>query len=119
VISDRPPPQGTPHTTLNGARYGTISAPQKPTKNTAPLTPNASAAEPAEGPLGETAREVTTKTVVEKHPELCDQANDVIFKLETFPRIRTTDDDGTVRFMTEEEIGAQLETAKKVAEANC
>jgi hypothetical protein len=56
---------------------------------------------------------------IEKHPELCDQAKDNVFKLETFPRIRVTDDDGTVRFMTDEEREKQLATAREVAAANC
>ena len=118
VISDRPPPTGTPYTTLNGARYGTsgsIIAPQKQ-----PVAESAVAESPSsEAPTNPPESEPAVKTVVEKRPDLCEQAKDNIFKLETFPRIRTTDDDGTVRFMTEDEISGQLETAKKVAEANC
>jgi len=117
VISDRPPPQGTAYNTLDGARYGTsgsLSAPQKSEANAAV------AEEPAESdPAPEPESNVATTTVVEKRPDLCEQAKDNVFKLETFPRIRTTDDDGTVRFMTEEEVNVQMEMAKKAANAYC
>ena len=118
VISDRPPPTGTPYTTLNGARYGTsgsISAPQKQPVAESEVAEST----PPEAPINSPEPAPAVKTVVEKRPDLCEQAKDNIFKLETFPRIRTTDDDGTVRFMTAEEISSQLETARKVAEANC
>ena len=117
VISDRPPPQGTAYNTLDGARYGTsgsLSAPQKSEANAAVTEERADSNTTAEPETN-----VATATVVEKRPDLCEQARDNVFKLETFPRIRTTDDDGTVRFMTEDEISGQLETAKKVTEANC
>jgi len=60
-----------------------------------------------------------TAAVVEKSPDLCQQATDNIATLETFARIRTTDPDGTVRFLTREEIEGQLAVAKSVAEVNC
>ena len=61
----------------------------------------------------------TRSGVVSPQPDLCDQAQDNIFKLETFPRMRVQDENGEVRFMTDEERSAQLATAYRVRDANC
>ncbi len=116
VMSDRPPPAGTVYTTLNGGEYGaSVNAPSDPNAVSPPAETTASSLNSAPSAASDGNREV----VIEKRPKLCEQAKDNIFKLETFPRMRVTDDDGEVRFMTDEERESQLATAKKVAEANC
>lgn len=120
VVSDRPPSPGTPYTTLNGKKYGAgVNAPGKPSSGAQSPSrtgnqPENKVASSAPGPQSGDGN-----VVIEKRPELCTQAKDNIFKLETFPRMRVKDDDGEVRFMTDEEREKQLATAKKVAEANC
>ena len=118
VISDRPPPPGVPYTLIDADRYGAkanavssvANSDKVGAKNSEPMDTDA---------MNEVGVTSNTTPKVEKRPELCAQAKDNIFKLETFPRIRTTDDDGTVRFMSEKEIEGQLATAKLVADANC
>ena len=119
VISDRPPPQGTAYTTLDGGSYGISGSLRAPAQSSEPAPAPASGFKSNGSTADPDAPQSASRTVVEKRPDLCAQAQDNIFKLETFPRIRTTDDDGTVRFMTEEEIAGQLATAKVVADANC
>ena len=117
VISDRPPPLGVPYTVIDADRYGAkanvVAAPPPPNNEQAPREPSS--------PVGDrqSAGAVGTRIEIEKHPELCDQAKDAIFQLETFARVRVTDDDGTVRFMTDEERAEQLARAREVANANC
>ena len=117
VISDRPPPLGVPYTVIDADRYGAktnaVSAPPPPN--------NEQAQRERSSPVGDRqgAGGGGTRVEIEKHPELCDQARDAIFQLETFARVRVTDDDGTVRFMTDEERAKQLARAREVANANC
>ena len=117
VISDRPPPLGVPYTVIDADRYGAkanvVAAPPPPNNEQAQREPSS--------PVGDrqSAGAVGTRIEIEKHPELCDQAKDAIFQLETFARVRVTDDDGTVRFMTDEERAEQLARAREVANANC
>ena len=117
VISDRPPPLGVPYTVIDADRYGAkanvVAAPPPPNKE--------QAQKETSSPVGDrqSAGGGGTRIEIEKHPELCDQAKDAIFQLETFARVRVTDDDGTVRFMTDEERAEQLARAREVANANC
>jgi hypothetical protein len=124
VVSDRPPPEGTPFTEISN--QFTPMRRKEALRNTpaskasgSSMTSRSSSSGNAESTGNAEAATEEPQARVERHPELCRQANDNIFKLETFPRIRVTDADGTVRFMTDEERNAQLETARKVAEANC
>lgn len=111
VISDRAPPHGVPYTTLNNARYGV----DRRGKNNASVSPDVDAAPNAKTLVAELP---AATVVIEKRPELCERARDNVFKLETFPRIRV-EQDNEVRFMTDEERAQQLETARKVVDANC
>ncbi|MCH1602062.1 MAG: DUF4124 domain-containing protein [Luminiphilus sp.] len=119
VLSDRPPETGTPYTEV-GVDTGFRRYP-KPvaTETTQPggQAPTGSAS--ASPRASSNGAEANPTKVVEAHPALCEQAEDNIFKLETFPRMRVRDDDGEVRFMTDEERATQLATAYKVRDANC
>jgi len=120
VMSDRPPPAGTPYTVINAERYGANTNVVSPVTN--PASNPASADTKREygsegGSMGN--REVATRVRIEKHPELCAQAKEAIFQLETFPRVRVTDDSGEVRFMTDTERTEQLNRAREVEAANC
>lgn len=115
VMSDRPPPTGTTYTTIDSSRYGGTATRSKPpaSSNTAGATATAAASTVS------STRTATAADVLKKDPDLCAQAKDSIFKLETFARIRTTDDDGTVRFLSEQERTDQLNRAQQIAEAYC
>ena len=120
VMSDRPPPAGTPYTVINAERYGANTNVVSPVTN--PASNPASADTKREdgsdaGSIGN--REVAARVRIEKHPELCAQAKEAIFQLETFPRVRVTDDSGEVRFMTDTERTEQLNKARDVEAANC
>jgi len=123
VVSDRPPPPGTPYTTLDGRRYGTSGTLQ------APATSERQTESDSESRVGTSANtsitstggdtQVTGTVTVEKNQGLCEQAKKNVFNLETFPRIRTTDPDGTIRFMSEEEISSQLSVAREAVSSHC
>ena len=115
VISDRPPAVGTPYITLDGARYGVKSSSAARTPKPMP-TQQAESVKAGAGRSGDGTEQAVK---IEKHPELCDQAKDNVFKLETFPRIRVTDDDDSVRFMTDEERKDKLASARKDEAAAC
>ena len=119
VLSDRPPETGVPYTEV-GVDTGFRRYPKPVADETAepggqPQAGTASGSTLASSP----GAEANPTTVVEAHPALCEQAKDNIFKLETFPRMRVQDDDGEVRFMSDEERATQLATAYKVRDANC
>ena len=117
VISDRHPPLGVPYTVIDADRYGAkanaVSAPPPPNNEQAQRETSSPAGDRQSGGGG------GTRIEIEKHPELCDQAKNAIFQLETFARVRVTDDDGMVRFMTDQERAEQLARAREVANANC
>ena len=115
VLSDRPPETGIPYTEV-GIDTGFRRYP-KPvaTETTQAPTSSASSSLLASSTDGQS----NGMEVVEPQPALCEQAKDNIFKLETFPRMRVRDDDGEVRFMSDEERATQLATAYKVRDANC
>jgi hypothetical protein len=112
VLSDRPPPAGTAYTLVDPLNQNSQSLRRRP--DTSGEQPAPSSVQSAISPTFAGAR-----VVIEKKPELCERARDNIFKLETFPRIRATDADGTVRFLTERERAERLNTARAVEQANC
>ena len=116
VLSDRPPEAGIPYTEV-GIEAGFKRYPKPVANETAG---QASESNVSSSPLSSaTGRQSNRVEVVEAQPALCEQAKDNIFKLETFPRMRVRDDDGEVRFMSDEERATQLATAYKVRDANC
>ena len=119
VLSDRPPETGVPYTEV-GVGTGFRRYPKPVASETAEPGGQAPAGSTLASPLASSNGEEANPTkVVEAHPEICEQAEDNIFKLETFPRMRVRDDDGEVRFMSDEERATQLATAYKVRDANC
>lgn len=109
VMSDRPPPVGTTYTTIDSSRYGGGSPTPVSATPQAPINAQARA----------TTSSIAPSEVAKKDPALCSQAKDSIFKLETFARIRTTDDDGTVRFLSDAERNDRLQRAQSIAAAYC
>ena len=119
VLSDRPPKAGIPYTEV-GVDTGFRRYPKPVATETAEPGGQAPAGSASVSTLASsTGAGANPTTVVEAHPALCEQAKDNIFKLETFPRMRVQDDNGEVRFMSDEERATQLATAYKVRDANC
>ena len=119
VLSDRPPKTGIPYTEV-GVDTGFRRYPKPVASDNAEpggQTPAGSAS--VSTLASSTGAEANPTQVVAADPALCEQAKDNIFKLETFPRMRVRDDDGEVRFMSDEERATQLATAYKVRDANC
>ena len=119
VLSDRPPETAIPYTEV-----GVNTAFRRYPKPAATETPEPGGQAPADSASASLAANATDgqsnrAEVVEAQPALCEQARDNIFKLETFPRMRVQDDDGEVRFMSDQERATQLATAYKVRDANC
>ena len=119
VLSDRPPEAGVPYTEV-GVDSGFKRYP-KPTGINEPGVSESDATGMSPSALSSpsTTSSTTRIEIVSPQPDLCDQAHDNIFKLETFSRMRVQDDTGEVRFMTDEERSAQLATTYRVREANC
>ncbi len=111
VLSDRPPPAGTAYTLVDPLNQNSQSLRRRPEPS------NESSASSLQATATPTF--AGAQVVIEKKPELCERARDNIFKLETFPRIRATDADGTVRFLTDQERAERLNTARAVEQANC
>ena len=119
VLSDRPPETGIPYTEV-GVDTGFRRYPKPIATETTEPDGQASANSTSTSlTANATVGQATRVEVVEAQPALCEQAKDNIFKLETFPRMRVRDDDGEVRFMSDEERATQLATAYKVRDANC
>ena len=119
VLSDRPPETGIPYTEV-GVDTGFRRYPKPVATETAEPGDQASANSTSTSPnTSSTGAEASPTQVVAADPALCEQAKDNIFKLETFPRMRVQDDDGEVRFMSDEERATQLATAYEVRDANC
>ena len=119
VLSDRPPEAGIPYTEV-GVDSGFKRYP-KPTHVNEPdvnESGQAGASSTDLSPASATSAPARIE-VVSPQPDLCDQAQDNIFKLETFPRMRVQDENGEVRFMTDGERSAQLAAAYRVRDANC
>ena len=119
VLSDRPPETGVPYTEV-GVDTGFKRYPKPVASDNAEPGGQPPAGTASGSTLASsTGAEANPTTVVEAHPALCEQAKDNIFKLETFPRMRVQDDDGEVRFMSDEERAQQLQTAQSVRDAHC
>ena len=119
VLSDRPPEAGIPYTEV-GVDTGFRRYPKPVVDETIEPDGQPLAGSASVSTLASSNRaEANPTKVVEAHSALCEQAKDNIFKLETFPRMRVQDDDGEVRFMSDEERATQLATAYKVRDANC
>lgn len=119
VLSDRPPETGIPYTEV-GIDTGFRRYPKPVANETGDPAGQAPTSSASSSLLASsTDGQSNGMEVVEPQPALCEQAKDNIFKLETFPRMRVRDDDGEVRFMSDEERATQLATAYKVRDANC
>jgi hypothetical protein len=103
VVSDRPPPAGTPFTE--------ISANYSPDTRRQALRDTPGAATRPEMPVAGSDDQ--------RVPELCQRALDHIDKLENSPTVATTDGAGNVRVLNDEERAKQLADAREMAAKHC
>ncbi len=117
VISDRPPPAGISYTSIDSSYSGrrsrmndrSASAPAVTGSPTQPLVPPSSI-----------EASYSSEPSVEKNPNICLLAQDNIFKLETFARIRMENAaTGEVRFLSDEERQSQLDSAHEQSTRHC
>lgn len=119
VLSDRPPPAGTPYTEVDSSS-GFGRPPQSASQNqdevSSPIPNNGR-------PVPQSASTYPTADdgdhAPERQPAVCEQAKTNILKLETLPRIRVEGASGEVRFMTEDERTAQLDIAYRARNLHC
>ena len=118
-ISDRPPPPGIVYEKIDGARY-------EPPKSTKPdgriaETPVVSGqrSDPTARSGQPSGSAIAGGNQPERDAQLCRQATDNVFTLETFARVRTTDENGTIFFMDDEERAEQLSAAKELIDQHC
>ena len=111
VHSDRPPPKGTDYEVVStgsslirqvDAEEGVVPA----------------EVEPHVGNEFEQVDSRRTETV-KKNPEACQRARDNLAQLDSHARIRLRNDQGEVRFLSEEEKAAEREKAMIAIEAFC
>lgn len=110
VNSDRPPPLGIDYETIStsSSMVHTVD----PAEGTAPPTvkPGVDKDAPAT---------VAKAPANQKNPEYCKRAQDNLVQLDSHARIRLRDDQGAVRYLSEEEKVAETKKAKDAVKAYC
>jgi len=120
VISDRPPPTGTPYTTLDSRGYAPKPS-STPTPMAAPRDESNKEQPTNAGMLlGDGEAPVRREQPAPASAEECAQIKDDIFKLETFARVRAVDaESGEVLYMTESERETRLTDARTFLDQRC
>jgi len=109
VHSDRPPPKGTDYeviTTGSGFRREVDAE-----EGAVPLEVKPSASNEFEA--------VTDNKAIKKNPEYCARARDNLEQLDTRARIRARNDQGEVRYLSEEEKENERKKAQDAISAYC
>lgn len=113
-LGDRPPPAGTDYefvATDTGIRRS-IAADNNPGAGN-----SAAPAMPKPEPQKQTVAQ--QQITIEKNPEYCEQARANIDTLDSVARIRIRDDDGEMRFLTDEEKAIQRRKAEDMIAVHC
>lgn len=126
VISDRPPENpAIDYEHVRGAFGKRKDAPDKPAfrpRDELPQQAQDRAAVPdnrGQSDKSERGKGKPEKADKDPNPAACEAARERLWKLETFPQSRTTDDSGEVRFMTDEEREQQKSTNQKLIDKHC
>lgn len=110
VNSDRPPPQGIDYEVISTS--SSMVRKVDSDEGAVPLEVNPTANNDFE--------EVDTSTPrIEKNPEFCQRAQDNLAQLDSHARIRLRNDQGEVRFLSEEEKTAERDKAVSAIGAYC
>ncbi len=110
VNSDRPPPEGVEYETFSTSSSMVHAV--DPAAGTAPPT-----GKPAAG-KGAPAT-AATAPVSQKNPENCARAKDNLTQLDTHARIRLRNDQGEIRYLSEEEKAAEKQKALDAIKVFC
>jgi len=110
VNSDRPPPEGIEYETISTSSSMVHTV--EPAEGTVPPTVKPGA--------GKDAPATADKTpATQKNPEFCARARDNLTQLDTHARIRLRDDQGEVRYLSEEEKTAEKQKALDAIKVFC
>jgi hypothetical protein len=110
VNSDRPPPAGVDYEVISTSS----SMVRKVDSDEGAVPPKV---EPT--PSNDFEQVDTRKPKIEKNPEYCARAQENLTQLDSHARIRLRNDEGEVRFLSEEEKNAEREKAVSAIEAYC
>lgn len=111
VMSDRPPPTGTEYEAIS-----TDSSVVRRLEGEAPPQPVVTKPRTrAETPAAKPAK----KTVYEKNPEYCANARKNLEVINRAPRIRMPDENGDMRYLTDEEREAEKQKNLEIIEIHC
>jgi hypothetical protein len=113
-LSDRPPPAGVEYefVSTDTGRSRRISAEESSAAagSTAAAMPKPEAPEPTEA---------EKQVLIEKNPDLCDQARANIDTLNSKARVRIRDADGAIRYLTPDEKDVQRQKADDLMAVHC
>lgn len=111
VMSDRPPP--------TGVQYETISTRSNLVQRVEDRQPTAdsTAAEPKQA--AQTSQPKSAGKLYEKNPEYCAAAKKNLEVLDRSARIRVSDGEGGMRYLSDEDREAQRQNNLEVIEAHC
>lgn len=108
--SDRPPPAGVEYEVISTRSSMVRKLDGDPEAESANVETSDQDAEPVH---------TASRTTVEKNPELCARARDNLAQLDTRARIRLRNDEGEVRFLTEDEREHERDKAIGAIESYC
>lgn len=119
VFSDRPPEQGETFETIS-TRSGMVRPTEDEEPAAAPAgTPAAGTPKSQPQSTGQPPAQEPPEVTYEKNPEYCARAQEQLQFLDTAPRIRTTDDQGELYYMSDEERAEARRKAQNVIEMHC
>jgi len=113
--SDRPPPSGIEYefiSTDTGMKRRVSAEESRTSANDGSMAPSMPAPARDGGALEQ-------EVVVDKDPALCDQARGNLDSLNSAARVRIRDNDGTIRYLTEEEKNVQRQKALDLITVHC
>lgn len=112
VLSDRPPPSGTQYEVVSTGT--TLKRVVEPEEGAVPAE-----VKPSEGNKFEQVDTAEARESSKTNPEYCKQAQQNLETLTTRPRIRMRDENGELRYLTQEEIEEQKEEAQEAIDTYC
>jgi hypothetical protein len=111
VHSDRPPPKGVDYEVISTG--STLTRPVEAKEGAVPLeiTPR----------VGNDFEQVDTRKIakIEKNPEYCKRAQENLWSLDNFARIRLRNDQGEHRYIDQEEKETQRQQAMDTIAVHC
>jgi Domain of unknown function (DUF4124) len=113
VNSDRPPPPGIKYETI-ATTSSMMHTVEPENSNSAPTANPKTGKEDPASPVADANAQAS-----QKNPELCARAKDNLTQLDTHARIRLRDDQGEVRYLSEEEKSLEKQKAQDAIKVFC